>query len=117
LEASVKRISIEKVEHVDFCKALPVIFRVMIVLSESAFNMFPMIVKSFIQIVSEGFFPLIDHGLANGFNLFDHNNIKAFGSLELCKPGANGVNGLMAECFIDLFDHKADDIRDGVNFL
>jgi hypothetical protein len=60
---------------------------------------------------------LIDHGLANGFDLFDHNNIEAFGGFELCKPGTNGLNGLIAEGFIDLFDNEGDDIGDGVNFL
>jgi hypothetical protein len=43
LEASVKGVGVEKVEHVDFGKALPV-FRILRVGSQSAFDMLPMVV-------------------------------------------------------------------------
>lgn len=36
-----------------------------------------MFVEGFIEIIPEGLLSLVNHGLANGFDLFDHDNIKA----------------------------------------
>jgi hypothetical protein len=81
LETCIERVGIQKVEHIDFCQALPVIFRFFCIGRQSALNMFPMFIEGFIKIVSEGFLPLVDHGLANGFYFFDHDDIEAFGFL------------------------------------
>lgn len=88
-----------------------------VIVAEGPFDVLPMIVESLVEVVSEGFFSLVDQSFADGFDFFDHDKVEALGLFEVVDSQENLLERLLAQGFVKLFDDKAYDIRDGVNLL